>query len=36
MRLAGEKYARVAPDEVSEHVQAVRALWESVFGAQRK
>jgi glutamate-ammonia-ligase adenylyltransferase len=36
MRLAGEKYARVAPDEVSEHVHAVCALWESVFGAQRK
>jgi glutamate-ammonia-ligase adenylyltransferase len=36
MRLAGEKYARVAPDEVSEHAQAVLDLWQSVFGAQRK
>jgi [glutamine synthetase] adenylyltransferase / [glutamine synthetase]-adenylyl-L-tyrosine phosphorylase len=32
LRLQGEKYARVAPDTVREGVQAVLALWESVFG----
>jgi glutamate-ammonia-ligase adenylyltransferase len=34
LRLAGEKYARVTPEEVSGHVAAVLALWQSVFGAR--
>jgi glutamate-ammonia-ligase adenylyltransferase len=36
MRLAGEKYARVARSEVSLHVQAVQDLWQSVFEAVGK
>ena len=33
LRLAGEKYARVPPVEVSTHARAVLDLWQSVFGA---
>lgn len=33
LRLAGEKYARVPPDEVAGHARAVRTLWQTVFGA---
>ncbi|HET9664725.1 MAG TPA: bifunctional glutamine synthetase adenylyltransferase/deadenyltransferase, partial [Burkholderiales bacterium] len=33
LRLAGEKYARVPRAEVSAHADAVRDLWQSVFGA---
>ena len=33
LRLAGEKYARVPRVEVSAHADAVRDLWQSVFGA---
>ena len=33
LRLAGEKYARVPPEEVSAHARAVLDLWQSVFGA---
>jgi glutamate-ammonia-ligase adenylyltransferase len=36
MRLAGEKYARVARSKVSQHVQAVQDLWQSVFEAMGK
>jgi glutamate-ammonia-ligase adenylyltransferase len=36
MRLAGERYARVARSEVGEHAQAVLDLWHSVFGAMGK
>jgi glutamate-ammonia-ligase adenylyltransferase len=32
LRLAGEKYARVAPAQVARHSQAVRDLWFTVFG----
>jgi glutamate-ammonia-ligase adenylyltransferase len=32
LRLAGEKYARVAPERASAHVEAVRALWRAVLG----
>ncbi|MBI4206883.1 MAG: bifunctional glutamine synthetase adenylyltransferase/deadenyltransferase, partial [Betaproteobacteria bacterium] len=32
LRLAGEKYARVAPAEVDQRTQAVRQLWQTVFG----
>ncbi|MBI2297044.1 MAG: bifunctional [glutamate--ammonia ligase]-adenylyl-L-tyrosine phosphorylase/[glutamate--ammonia-ligase] adenylyltransferase, partial [Betaproteobacteria bacterium] len=31
LRLAGERYARVQPAEVSGHAASVRALWETVF-----
>jgi glutamate-ammonia-ligase adenylyltransferase len=33
LRLAGERYARVPPDEVGAHARAVLDLWQSVFGA---
>jgi glutamate-ammonia-ligase adenylyltransferase len=33
LRLNGARYARVPKDQVSEHVQAVRALWRKVFPA---
>jgi [glutamine synthetase] adenylyltransferase / [glutamine synthetase]-adenylyl-L-tyrosine phosphorylase len=33
LRLRGDRYARVAPGEVSSEVAAVRQLWETVFGA---
>jgi glutamate-ammonia-ligase adenylyltransferase len=33
LRLAGDKYARVARDAVSAQVQAVLDLWRAVFGA---
>ena len=33
LRLAGEKFARVPPEAVSEHARAVRDLWQTVFGA---
>lgn len=36
MRLAGEKYARVPPSDVSQHTQAVLDLWQTVFGAVEK
>jgi glutamate-ammonia-ligase adenylyltransferase len=32
LRLAGEKYARVAPDKVAASVAAVSALWQTLFG----
>jgi glutamate-ammonia-ligase adenylyltransferase len=32
LRLQGGRYARVPPDSVSEHAQAVRRLWHTVFG----
>ncbi|HSQ05593.1 MAG TPA: bifunctional [glutamate--ammonia ligase]-adenylyl-L-tyrosine phosphorylase/[glutamate--ammonia-ligase] adenylyltransferase [Burkholderiales bacterium] len=32
LRLQGERYARVPPQDVRDHVQAVRALWHLVFG----
>ncbi|MCX7961242.1 MAG: bifunctional [glutamate--ammonia ligase]-adenylyl-L-tyrosine phosphorylase/[glutamate--ammonia-ligase] adenylyltransferase [Burkholderiales bacterium] len=35
LRLAGEKYARVAPERVGAHVAAVRELWRAVFGEPR-
>ncbi|MDW8469217.1 MAG: bifunctional [glutamate--ammonia ligase]-adenylyl-L-tyrosine phosphorylase/[glutamate--ammonia-ligase] adenylyltransferase [Burkholderiales bacterium] len=35
LRLAGEKYARVAPERVRAHVDAVRELWRAVFGEPR-
>ena len=31
LRLQGEKYARVAPEQVSAHAEAVRRLWKAVF-----
>ena len=33
LRLAGDKYARVPPEQVSTHARAVLDLWQSVFGA---
>ncbi|MGE0874100.1 MAG: bifunctional [glutamate--ammonia ligase]-adenylyl-L-tyrosine phosphorylase/[glutamate--ammonia-ligase] adenylyltransferase [Burkholderiales bacterium] len=33
LRLAGAQYARVAPEAAREHADAVRALWQAVFGA---
>ena len=33
LRLGGAKYARVAPERVAAHADAVRALWQAVFGA---
>ncbi|MBI3526541.1 MAG: bifunctional [glutamate--ammonia ligase]-adenylyl-L-tyrosine phosphorylase/[glutamate--ammonia-ligase] adenylyltransferase [Betaproteobacteria bacterium] len=36
MRLQGERYARVDPAGVAEHVQAVLHLWEWVFGNIRR
>jgi [glutamine synthetase] adenylyltransferase / [glutamine synthetase]-adenylyl-L-tyrosine phosphorylase len=32
VRLKGEKYARIAPEQVAEPVRAVRALWKEVMG----
>lgn len=32
LRLAGEKYARIAPGEVAQETRAVRELWKSVIG----
>ncbi|MEW6312698.1 MAG: bifunctional [glutamate--ammonia ligase]-adenylyl-L-tyrosine phosphorylase/[glutamate--ammonia-ligase] adenylyltransferase [Pseudomonadota bacterium] len=32
LRLEGERYARVAPEEVAQHAQAVRELWAHLFG----
>ncbi len=32
MRLQGERYARVAPEPVAQHVRAVRRLWDTIFG----
>jgi glutamate-ammonia-ligase adenylyltransferase len=31
LRLNGAQYARVPPDEVAEHVAAVRELWQLIF-----
>ena len=36
MRLQGERYTRVEPAGVTEHVQAVLRLWERVFSASRR
>ena len=33
LRLAGEKYARVAREEMAGHIAAVLDLWRAVFGA---
>jgi glutamate-ammonia-ligase adenylyltransferase len=33
LRLKGERYARIAPDEVATEIRAVRELWESVIGS---
>ena len=33
LRLAGEKYARVAREEMADHIAAVIDLWRAVFGA---
>lgn len=33
LRMAGASRARVPPAEVAEHVQAVTALWQALFGA---
>ncbi len=35
LRLQGERYARVPPESVSAHADAMRALWQSVFGSAR-
>jgi len=35
LRLNGAKYARVPQEQVAAHVEAVRALWDSVFGPYR-
>ncbi len=35
LRLNGAKYARVPQEQVAAHVEAVRALWETVFGPFR-
>jgi glutamate-ammonia-ligase adenylyltransferase len=32
LRLQGERYARIAPDEVRGEAEAVRALWAAVLG----
>lgn len=32
LRLRGDQYARVEPDAVAPQIEAVRRLWESVFG----
>jgi [glutamine synthetase] adenylyltransferase / [glutamine synthetase]-adenylyl-L-tyrosine phosphorylase len=32
LRLQGERYARVPPESVHDHAQAVRALWQIVLG----
>ena len=32
LRLKGEKYARIAPEEVAGEIRAVRELWKSVIG----
>ncbi|MGH8725263.1 MAG: bifunctional [glutamate--ammonia ligase]-adenylyl-L-tyrosine phosphorylase/[glutamate--ammonia-ligase] adenylyltransferase, partial [Burkholderiales bacterium] len=34
LRLNGARYARVPPERVEPHVQAVRALWSAVFEPQ--
>ena len=34
LRLNGAQYARVPPQQVSEHAEAVRALWESLFATR--
>jgi glutamate-ammonia-ligase adenylyltransferase len=36
MRLQGERYTRIEPAGVAEHVRAVLQLWEWVFGALRR
>jgi glutamate-ammonia-ligase adenylyltransferase len=35
LRLGGAKYARVPLEQVAAHADAVRALWEKVFGSYR-
>jgi glutamate-ammonia-ligase adenylyltransferase len=35
LRLNGAKYARVPQEQVAAHVEAVRALWDTVFGPSR-
>ena len=32
LRLNGAQYARVSPEQVTQHAQAVRELWAAVFG----
>ncbi|HLF38414.1 MAG TPA: bifunctional glutamine synthetase adenylyltransferase/deadenyltransferase, partial [Burkholderiales bacterium] len=32
LRLKGEQYARIAPEQVAKEIRAVRELWESVIG----
>jgi glutamate-ammonia-ligase adenylyltransferase len=32
LRLTGERYARIAPEQVAKEIRAVRGLWESVMG----
>jgi len=32
LRLKGERYARIAPEQVAKEIRAVRELWESVMG----
>ncbi|MGH8620878.1 MAG: bifunctional [glutamate--ammonia ligase]-adenylyl-L-tyrosine phosphorylase/[glutamate--ammonia-ligase] adenylyltransferase, partial [Burkholderiales bacterium] len=34
LRLAGEKYARIAPGEVAREIRAVRELWTSIMGEE--
>jgi glutamate-ammonia-ligase adenylyltransferase len=31
LRLKGEQYARIAPEQVPKEIRAVRELWESVM-----
>ncbi len=33
LRLKGEQYARIAPEQVAMETRAVRELWESVIGS---
>ena len=33
LRLKGERYARIAPEQVAMEIRAVRELWESVMGS---
>ncbi len=33
LRLQGEQYARIPPEQAAPHVAAVQRLWETVFGA---
>ena len=35
LRLNGAKYARVPKEQVSLHADAVKALWQAVFGPSR-